>query len=59
MINAPYGTLLGKVGPYGEVVRVGTTRRLVADGTGVIYLRINDADRCLGDNAGALTVRVR
>src|SRR5207248_4938379 len=30
----------------------------VADSTGPLYLRINDDDACLGDNAGSVTMQV-
>jgi hypothetical protein len=58
MESARYGLLLAKKGPHGEPMRIGTSGHIVADGTGVLFFRINDADRCLGDNDGALSVRL-
>ncbi|WP_448627714.1 esterase/lipase family protein [Geodermatophilus sp. URMC 64] len=50
----PYGTLLGRVGTDGGVVPVGDS---ISSATGgPLFLRINDADSCLVDNQGALTV---
>lgn len=56
--SARYGLLLAKKGHRGETIRIGTSGHIVADGTGVVFFRINDADRCLGDNEGALSVRL-
>ncbi|MEV5410539.1 hypothetical protein AB0K60_17065 [Thermopolyspora sp. NPDC052614] len=54
-----YGTLLGTIGRHGNIFVVGKGKRFFATRSGVIRLRINDADNCLGDNAGAVRVSVR
>ncbi len=52
-----YGTLLAKTGR--SLTAVGGYGRLRAGGSGPLRLRINDADGCLGDNAGRITVVIR
>ncbi len=59
LTNARYGTLLGKVGPHGRPFAVGNAHGVTGDGTGVLYLRINDKDECLGDNEGSVVVTIR
>jgi hypothetical protein len=56
----PYGRLLGIVGQgstYSKIFSVGVGGVFTAPKTGRLYLRINDDDRCLGDNAGEVRVR--
>lgn len=53
----PYGLLLARVG-RGRTFQVGRGQSFTAPGRGLLYLRINDADQCLSDNAGSLAVRV-
>ncbi len=52
----PFGKLLGRVGENGGEFPVGAGGTLTAPSSGTLFLRINDADRCLGDNDGAITV---
>lgn len=52
-----YGTLLAKRGR--SLTAMGSYRKLRAKGSGTLRLRINDDDRCLGDNAGRITVTIR
>ncbi|GAA5068140.1 hypothetical protein HNP84_008318 [Thermocatellispora tengchongensis] len=52
-----YGTLLGKVS--GGAFTLGRYKKYRAGGSGWLRLRINDADRCLGDNDGSVLVSVR
>jgi hypothetical protein len=51
-----YGTLVGKVN--GHVFKVGSGMVFRAGEEGFLELRINDADRCLGDNDGAIRVKI-
>ncbi|MET8004473.1 hypothetical protein [Nonomuraea glycinis] len=51
-----YGTLVGKVN--GSIFKVGTGMVFRAQEEGFLELRINDADRCLGDNDGAIRVKI-
>ncbi|MGI5487378.1 hypothetical protein [Microtetraspora malaysiensis] len=55
--NEAYGTLLAKRGR--SLTAMGSYRKLRAKGSGTLRLRINDADGCLGDNAGQVTVVIR
>jgi len=57
LVNAPYATLLGKVG-NGSVFVVGAGGNFTADASGPLYLRIHDDDRCLGDNQGSVVMKV-
>ncbi|MET7296091.1 hypothetical protein ABZS79_28820 [Streptomyces griseoloalbus] len=52
----PFGELLGRVGENGRPFPVGRGGTLTAPSSGTLFLRINDADRCLGDNDGSITV---
>jgi len=59
--NRPYARLLGRVGQgstYSQIFSVGAGGSFGPHATGRLYLRINDADGCLGDNAGSVKVRV-
>jgi hypothetical protein len=56
----PYGRLIGRVGEgstYSRIFSVGGGGVFTAHASGQLYLRIHDADGCLGDNAGTLRVR--
>ena len=63
--SLPYGTLIGRVG-NGSLVTVrslgglclGLGGRSLAADTGYLFLRINDSDVALEDNAGSITVAV-
>lgn len=55
--SQPYGRLLGRIGG-GATFVVGAGGRFHATSSGRIELRINDEDRCLGDNAGTVYVSV-
>lgn len=52
----PFGKLLGRVGENGRTFPVGAGGTLTAPSSGTLFLRINDADRCLGDNDGSIAV---
>ena len=57
--SVPYGYLIGKVGS-GNVILIGNKGGpFTADATGFLSLRINDSDRFLSDNDGAITVDLR
>jgi hypothetical protein len=51
----PYGVLLAKIGINGTAQRLALGNQ-AAGQTGPLYLRINDADACLLDNAGTISV---
>lgn len=55
--STPYASLLGSVSGGGAVV-IGRGGTFVADATGTLAFRINDADSCLGDNGGTVQVSV-
>ncbi len=52
----PQGGLIGRLGS--RLLKVGNYLRFVAEAAGPLYLRMNDADSGLYDNAGTLTVRI-
>ncbi|WP_219471976.1 hypothetical protein [Nonomuraea rhizosphaerae] len=54
--NYTYGTLVGKLN--NTVFRIGSSAVFRANQDGFLELRVNDDDRCLGDNDGALRVKV-
>jgi len=53
-----YGVLLGRVGSSGAFFPIGDGGTFTAASSGALYLRINDDDACLGDNAGSVTMYV-
>ncbi len=54
--SVPYGCLLGRVG-NGSTIALGDKWGPFAEGqSGIIHLRINDADQALVDNDGTITV---
>jgi hypothetical protein len=53
-----YGVLLGKVGGSGTEFPIGAGGMFKAPSSGPLYLRINDDDACLGDNAGSVKMYV-
>jgi hypothetical protein len=53
-----YGVLLGKIGNSGAVFPIGESGIFKAASSGPLYLRINDNDSCLGDNAGSVKMYV-
>jgi len=56
--SLPYARLLGRIGEHGGVFSVGTGGRFRASTGGALYMRINDQDRCRGDNLGYIAVAV-
>lgn len=56
--SAPYARLLGRAGSSGQIFSIGRGGTFTADASGPLYLRINDQDRCLGDNAGSVSMTV-
>lgn len=55
--SLPYARLLGKIG-NGATFSVGQGGTFTASGSGTLFLRINDSDSCIGDNAGTIAVTV-
>ncbi|MET8331762.1 hypothetical protein [Streptomyces sp. NPDC005181] len=55
--SGSYGTLIGQIG-NGPVFLVESSANFGAQDSGPLKLRINDADACLGDNAGSVNVSV-
>jgi len=53
-----YAVLLGKVGDSGADFPIGEGGIFKATSSGPLYLRINDDDACLGDNAGSVKMYV-
>lgn len=53
-----YGVLLGKVGGSGADFPIGESGTFTASSSGLLYLRINDDDACLGDNRGSVKMYV-
>ena len=54
----PEDSLVGKIGETGEVFFIGNCIKRIAKESGDLYLRINDEDSGLNDNAGFVTVKV-
>ena len=54
--DSPYGRLLSRVKSGSRAL--GAHRSWRATTSGRLLMRINDQDRCLGDNAGALIIRI-
>ncbi|WP_327587260.1 hypothetical protein OHA25_09825 [Nonomuraea sp. NBC_00507] len=54
--NHTYGTLIGKIN--GHVFKIGQLAAYRVHEEGFLELRINDEDRCLRDNDGAVRVKV-
>lgn len=52
-----YAVLLGAVG-NGQTFAIGTGGTFQASTSGPLWLRINDDDACLGDNAGSVTMKI-
>jgi hypothetical protein len=58
-LSVPYGYLIGKVGS-GNVILIGDKGGpFTADVSGFLSLRMNDGDKTLGDNDGAISVAFR
>jgi len=55
--SLPFARLLGQIGS-GATFSVGEGGIFTANASGVLALRINDSDTCLGDNDGAITLMV-
>lgn len=56
--SLPYARLLGQIGS-GQAFSVGAGGTFTANASGVLALRINDHDTCLGDNDGAIVLQVQ
>jgi hypothetical protein len=56
--TVPYGKLLVRVGDSTSFQVIGSAGTLTADRDGELAFRIHDADACLVDNAGTVTVTV-
>ena len=55
----PYAALLARVGDSGPAFAVRRGGQFRSPDDGRLFLRINDADRCLGDNKGSIVVNLR
>jgi hypothetical protein len=53
-----YAVMLGRVGSSGAFFPIGDGGTFKAASSGLLYLRINDDNACLGDNAGSVTMYV-
>jgi len=53
----PFGTLIGKIG-NGLAFKIGQDILIEAKQQGQLFLTINDARDCLGDNNGEITVKI-
>lgn len=56
--HSNYGVLLGAVGDSAADFPIGQGGIFNAASSGPLYLRINDDDACLGDNAGSVTMYI-
>jgi hypothetical protein len=56
--DSNYAVLLGTVGDSAAAFPIGEGGIFNASSTGPLYLRINDDDACLGDNAGAVKMLI-
>lgn len=54
--SVPYGQLIGRVDNATGFFSVGRSADRTATVSGPLWLRINDADRCLENNRGAVSV---
>ena len=53
-----YAVLLGVIGDSATAFPIGQGGVFTASSTGPLYLRINDANACLGDNKGSVTMYI-
>lgn len=56
--GSSFGALVGRIGPSGTPFRVGSSLRLSAPTTGVLYLAVNDFEGYHFDNLGGFAVTV-
>jgi hypothetical protein len=56
MNDAPYGALVGRVGPFGEPFLIGGASSFVAPASGNLYLTVNDNLGFYSDNLSGFTV---
>jgi len=54
--DAPYGALVGKVGPFGQPFLIGRASSFIAPASGNLYLVVNDNLGFYSDNLGGFTV---
>lgn len=54
--DAPYGALVGRVGPYGEPFLIGGSSSFTAPANGNLYLAVNDNLGFYADNLSGFTV---
>jgi hypothetical protein len=57
--GAPYGALIGRVGPFGEPFLIGGASSFIAPATGKLYLVVNDNLGTYSDNRRGYTVLIR
>ncbi len=57
--GAPYGALIGRIGPGGTPFVMGALITLNAPATGELFLAVNDNVDFYADNAGSFIVRLR
>lgn len=56
--DAPYGALIGRVGPVGEPFLIGGASSFIAPATGHLYLVVNDNLGTYSDNRSGFTVLI-
>jgi hypothetical protein len=56
--GAPYGALIGRIGPDGPAFLVGSRLQLLPDRDGVLYLAVNDNLPHYADNRGGFKVSI-
>jgi hypothetical protein len=56
--HSNYAVLLGAIGDSASVIAIGRGGAFDAKSSGPLYLRINDDDACLGDNAGSVKMTI-
>jgi hypothetical protein len=59
MDNAPYGALVGRVGPSGDPFLIGGASSFIAPAGGALFLSVNDNLGFYGDNLAGFTVLFR
>lgn len=63
LVSAPFGSLIGRIGPNGALFSIGESADFIAQESGILYLSINYLDHnrvtgCPYGSGGVITVRV-
>ncbi len=58
-VDAPYGSLIGRIGLTGETFLIGNFRRFRSEVRGTLYLSINDIAGTFNDNRGSIIIIVK